>query len=512
MRSPEGTSRACLCIHFLLLSALLVQAPLAAGQGAPFPLYSHLAPDVRSRLAEAAGDSTLEPWQRDFMLGVAGRKMEDRAAAPSPALPGATLPPAGILVDDGAWVEFPPHTRDLHTAIYDPVRDRVVVFGGYDGSGFRNDVWALSLAGSPAWSALSPAGSPPVARIEHTAIYDPVRDRMVVFGGYDGSIFRNDVWALSLAGSPAWSALSPAGGPPAARLEHTAIYDPVRDRMVLFGGNDPSNDVWALSLAGIPAWSELNPSGTPPPARCCHTAIYDPVRDRMVVFGGADGNNYSNGLWALSLAESPAWSALAPSGSPPSGRNEHTAIYDPVRDRMVVFGGEDATIYRNDVWALSLAGSPAWSELTPSGSPPSVGGATSIYDSVRDRLVMFGTSGGSSLRMEAWALGWAPPVSVPGNADTGLPRYDLARPRPNPSRGETTVDYELGEPAWVVLDVFDAHGRRVRRIVNGWFPAGRHVSMWRGDDDRGHVLGSGVYFIRMQGGGFQATRRTVRVY
>ena len=51
-----------------------------------------------------------------------------------------------------------------HTAIYDPVRDRMVVFGGYDGNGNRNDVWALSLSGSPAWSELTPAGSLPSAR------------------------------------------------------------------------------------------------------------------------------------------------------------------------------------------------------------------------------------------------------------------------------------------------------------------------------------------------------------
>ena len=135
---------------------------------------------------------------------------------------------------------------------------------------------------------LAPARIPPSARYQHTAFYDPVRDRMVVFGGYGGS-YRNDVWALSLAGSPAWSALAPAGSPPSARYLHTAIYDPVRDRMVVFGGNDGSgrrNDVWALSLAGSPAWSSLAPAGTPPSARVAHTAIYDPVRDRMVVFGG----------------------------------------------------------------------------------------------------------------------------------------------------------------------------------------------------------------------------------
>src|SRR5205814_9289042 len=97
----------------------------------------------------------------------------------------------------------------------DSARARMVVLGGYDGS-YRNDVWALSLAES-AWSELSPAGTPPPARIWHTVIQDRARDRMVVFGGYDGGSLRNDVWALSLGSSPAWSALAPAGDPLSAR-------------------------------------------------------------------------------------------------------------------------------------------------------------------------------------------------------------------------------------------------------------------------------------------------------
>ena len=181
---PSGTLfRSRLCIHFLLLSAFLLHAPLAAAQEPPLPPPSQLTLEVRSRLAEAAQDSTVEPWQRDFMLGVARGNVEGSAAATAPALPGLAPPPAGIAANDGTWATNPPPSgRSEHTAIYDPVRDRMVVFGGYDGT-LRNDVWALSLSGSPAWSALAPAGSPPSARYGHTAIYDPVRDRMVVFGG-----------------------------------------------------------------------------------------------------------------------------------------------------------------------------------------------------------------------------------------------------------------------------------------------------------------------------------------
>src|SRR5207245_9397448 len=101
----------------------------------------------------------------------------------------------------------------------------------------------------------------------------------------------NDVWAMSLGASPAWTQLAPTGTKPAGRHAHTMIYDPVRDRLIVFGGRDvigPRNDVWELSLSGTAAWPLLTPSGTPPTAREHATAVYDPVRHRMVLCGGFD--------------------------------------------------------------------------------------------------------------------------------------------------------------------------------------------------------------------------------
>jgi hypothetical protein len=77
------------------------------------------------------------------------------------------------------------------------------------------------------WSLLS--FPPPAARVQHAAIYDPVRNRMLVFGGLAGSSLKNEVWELSLAGTPTWKLLSVAGTPPSARRGASAIYDPVRD-------------------------------------------------------------------------------------------------------------------------------------------------------------------------------------------------------------------------------------------------------------------------------------------
>src|SRR6185295_5321840 len=97
-------------------------------------------------------------------------------------------------------------------------------------------------------------------------IYDPPRDRMLIFGGSDalGRPF-NDVWSLWLGSAPRWERIVPDSFPPAARFGHSAIYDPVRDRMIVFsGGGFATNDVWALSLGTRILWNRLQPSGNPP--------------------------------------------------------------------------------------------------------------------------------------------------------------------------------------------------------------------------------------------------------
>jgi hypothetical protein len=327
--------------------------------------------------------------------------------------------------------------------------------------GFHNDVWALSLTDSPTWTVLTPSGTPPDGRAYHSAIYDPVRDRMLVFGGWPGgNFYNNDVWALSLGDAPAWTALEPLGPVPPVRQHHSAIYDPVRDRMVVFGGSNADGvlgDAFALRLADAPsAWVALNATGTPPTAREEHSAVYDPVGDRMVVFGGRNAAGVNlNDTWTLSLPDTVlSWTALTPAGTPPVARVLHSAIYDPARDRMVVFGGLNASQFRSDLWELSLAGGTAWSALVPGGVIPSArDGHCAVYVGAQDRMVMYGGYGGAArYQTDAWAFAFSPTAL---SVNRGPIVNILGPVFPNPSAGDVRVDFSIARAGHVQVAVFD---------------------------------------------------------
>ncbi|MEQ1832403.1 MAG: kelch repeat-containing protein, partial [Candidatus Eisenbacteria bacterium] len=282
-------------------------------------------------------------------------------------------------------------------AVYDSTADRVVVWGGATSTSVPNEAWSLELSGTPHWAPLPTPGVSPSYRYRHSGAFDPVARELVIFGGRDEfgtDLGLNDSWALSLGTAPAWRALPTGVSRPSRRLGASAVHDPLRHRMILFGGSDQHfaycDDVWELSLYGTPKWTPIVPTGSPPQPRGFHTAIYDPLRDRMLVFGGAGDQIFLNDLWALWMSPVPRWEQLTPLGPTPGAREGHTAVYDAVRDRMIVFAGSNGN-WRSDLWELSLGGTPAWHELVPPLPRPSArGSATAIVDGSATRMIVYG--------------------------------------------------------------------------------------------------------------------------
>ena len=297
------------------------------------------------------------------------------------------------------WIELaptggPPRARELLVAVYDPATNRMIIHGGGDGTNALNDAWVLTNAdgtetNSPTWTKLLPAN--PLRRRNQAAVYDSLTNRMVIFGGEvvpGGTL--NDVWVLTNAngtgGDPQWVQLTPSGGPPSPRENATGVYDTANNRMTIFGGDSAQGelgDVWVLTNANgtetiSPSWIQLFPSTQITP-RTDHTAVYDVNSNRMIVFGGGDASSLFNDVWVLTNANGmggdPEWVELAPDGTPPSPRISLAAAYDPTTNRMVVFGGSDGSSTLNDTWVLANANgagtdTATWVALAPGGTLP----------------------------------------------------------------------------------------------------------------------------------------------
>jgi len=284
------------------------------------------------------------------------------------------------------WIEFNPPAgpqgRFEHVLAYSQSTNRLIVQGG----GIQSqssctqvlaDTWVLTnangMGGSPVWTQLPDIPSP---RETQASFYDEVSNTLIVFGGKNQSnSYLNDVWVLSNAngvGNPAWSALSPTGGPPAPRAAASLAYDAATNRLVVFGGQSsaPSNlnDVWVLTNAngtgGTPQWLQLSPGGTLPAPRSLAYLRYDPSSNQAILRGNPSSGFGSaltfseDGIWILSnangLGGTPQWTQFFPAGEPPEMRDFIAAAYQPASDRTIIAMGEPGGwVFANDVWVLT---------------------------------------------------------------------------------------------------------------------------------------------------------------
>ena len=114
--------------------------------------------------------------------------------------------------------------------------------------------------------------------------------------------------------------------------------------------------------------------------------------------------------WALIAGSASAqnWTQVTSLVSP-SGRGGHAMVYDSARDKVVMFGGGTGTAL-NETWEYDGVD---WIQVTPPNSPSGRNGHAMAYDSARGKVVLFGGSlgGGTNSPMnDTWefdGVDWA---------------------------------------------------------------------------------------------------------
>ena len=90
----------------------------------------------------------------------------------------------------------------------------------------------------------------------------------------------------------------------------------------------------------------------------------------------------------------------------------------------------------------------------------------------------------------------------------GLPAASGLEPGfPNPFNAGTRIPYRLAAPGPVRMQIFNLLGQPVRTLVDEFHEAGEYQVHWDARDQRGAVVGAGLYFTRLHHPGGVETRR-----
>jgi len=211
-----------------------------------------------------------------------------------------------------------------------------------------------------AWASMTPKHAPPTRRFA-AMVYDETLKKTVLFGGFDGTNYRNDTWTWD---GTDWTEVKKDR--PTNRGVFSMWYDPLQKKTIIYGGLGRGSideritrysDMYSFNGTG---WSKLNVSTTPG-ARFGAQIAVDPRNGKLVLFGGlrheldASNNNsprlfFDNDTWIWDGAAS-SWTKLNPPLAPAARQNGMMA-WDPAGQEIVLFGGY-AALYYSDTWIFN---------------------------------------------------------------------------------------------------------------------------------------------------------------
>ncbi len=339
-----------------------------------------------------------------------------------------TLVFCGIVTDAQAQPKTTPNWREESPPLLSPPQrydfamstsqnGNVLIFGGAtveSGFAYLNDTWVWDGSN---WHDLSSQSNRPPVRGFATMAFDPVRNQVVMFGGqsYFWPYTLDDTWVFN---GNFWIKMNPGSGTPPARFGASMAYDERLQRIVLFGGHGYFktylDDSWGWNGS---TWVELV-TRTRPTSIAGDLAYYPPG-GYDVLFGGVDygvllTDTFYLGPFSILNAGLPDWidaNKIDPNfGNPPS-RGDASMAYYPVGGKILLFGG---SLF--DLNTYSFNG--LWNVEHPPSHPPGLTGARMAYHSNTGRVVLFGgLNSNNQDSNQTWT--WGKQVAcLPGDAST----------------------------------------------------------------------------------------------
>jgi hypothetical protein len=308
--------------------------------------------------------------------------------------------------DGTDWTEFPfgpSPTPRVGASMAPDSAGHVVLFGGSDSQGaVMRETWTWD---GSAWTQQAPASSPSGRFFVGLAL-NTATNKTMLFGGRACSASCNgyadrvaDLWQWD-GTALTWTQLHPGGTNPPLAQATILAYDSGRSRLLLLPDETPIRDgpidLWEYNGT---TWTNRRPSW--PTDRFRAQMVFDTVRNISVMVGGA--NSYGSGSSEVWEWDGAAWHQRHPS-KPPSLRLGASMAFDGGRGKTLLFGGTESSVtctvgcptttsLKSDTWTWDGT---TWIKLQPSVAPSPRTGAQMTFDPVRNVVLLFGGQTGLS--------------------------------------------------------------------------------------------------------------------
>ena len=185
--------------------------------------------------------------------------------------------------------------------------------------------------------------------------------------------------------------------------------------------------------------------------------------------------------------------------------NDWGSSVQQTTDSGYIISGGTGSFGSGDVWLIKTDsnGDSLWTQ-TFGGSDGD--NARSVQQTTDDGYIITGysTSFGNGGR-DVWLI----KTDSNGNLETstivGLPtKYTLSQPYPNPFNPTTTIEFSIPQSEFVTVKVYNIVGNEITTVINDELSTGNHSIKWDGSHQP-----SGVYFVKIESGGFMQTRKMV---
>jgi len=255
----------------------------------------------------------------------------------------------------------------------------------------------------------------PSARYGAKMIFDPVNERIILYGGRTDSLiglkYFDDLWTFDIQ-NQTWTPLR-SEPRPAGRLSPGMVYDPIGHQIILFGGHtkqDRINETWTYDLAAD-RWEEVLPQNSPPP-RSDMGMVYDEANEVVILFGGYcrdDLRELCDDTWAFD-PQTDTWTEMNPQNHPPITYG-HSLTYDPLNMQSLLSGGHMSEIkdgvfssigYGETLWRYSYPNN-AWDEIPSTSNHPNPRyWHMADFEQPSGQLFIFGGDGGNGFLADTW--------------------------------------------------------------------------------------------------------------